>query len=832
MFRGGAHKHPAFIYLYRSSRKEDFSVINTNPSKAMKFRTKFVMTAVFSVLFVSVAANFFKISVLDNKTYQDMANNQHFASMAVSAHRGSIYDSKGVVFAKSATVYTVFVDPKQFNADVKSLQSRIDKRNLDKASGKYVPKFDEEGNELDVLPASAEEFVAKATEFISIKLEIAQSKFTSAINAEGQYRELKGKVEKATVDEINEFFDSMGFISIGYNEDTKRYYPQDDLAASVVGYTNGNVYYGIEASYNKYLSGVDGRTISAKDSHGNALPYKYSKTYDPQDGSDVYLTIDREIQYILEKYLKEMTEENYVKNRSCAILMNPKTGAILGMAQYPSFNLNDPRELNGDMLINKVYNEKNIYSPTEKEKEDAEAEAVERQLRNKCVSERYEPGSVFKIITAASTLEEKTIDTDTWSHYCRGVETFKDGQRELEIHCHKLPPGHGMRTFQEALTDSCNPAFMELGKLLGIEKFHSYFEAFGFAEETGIDLPAEAVGDIPPIEDTEGRKAMTHIDLAYSAFGQCETVTPIELITACSAAINGGYLLQPYVVDRVVDGDGNIVLKNERTVRRQVISEDTSTKMRQALRTVVEDNPSGNVDIKGYAIGGKSGTSERRSEPEVVRNLNDNSVTEGNSLEYGASYVCFTPADDPELILLVLADMPDNSPGAYYGSKCAVPCAEKILKEILPYLGMSPEYNEEELKNRDINVPLLTGASIDDAKKTLDEMGIRHVEIGNGIEVVEQSPQTGKAISKDGCVYLYTEKYTESEKMVKVPYLIGCSPEVANQSIYLYELNYTAKGVVSSQSGSYVKKQSYEAGTYVPKGTTIELEFETDTFTD
>jgi len=831
MFRGGAYKDPAFLYLYRSSRKEDFSVINTNPSKAMKFRTKFVMTAVFSVLFVAVAANFFKISVLDNKKYQDMANNQHFASMTISAHRGSIYDSKGVALAKSATVYTVFVDPKQFDEDVKRLQNRIDKRNLDKANGNYVPKFDEEGNEIDALPASADEFVAKATEFISIKLEIAQSKFTAALKADTQYKELKSKVEKSIVDDINEYFDDMGFVSIGYVEDTKRYYPQEDLAASVVGYTNGNIFYGVEASYNNYLSGVDGRTISAKDSHGNALPYKYSKTYDPKDGSDVYLTIDREIQYILEKNLKKMCDEHYVKNRACAILMNPKTGAVLGMAQYPSYDLNKPEEINTDMLYQKVYAEKAIFNPTKEDEEKYESEVLERQKRNKCVSERYEPGSVFKIITAAATLEEKTIDTETWSHYCSGVEVFKDGDKDFYIHCHETG-GHKVVSFQRALTDSCNPAFMALGKLLGAEKFHSYFEAFGFTEETGIDLPAEAVGDIPPLVKTDGREAMSHIDLAYSSFGQCETVTPIELITACSAAVNGGYLLQPYVVDRVVDGDGNIVMKNERTVRRQVISEDTSAKMREALETVVLDNQKGNVYIKGYAIGGKSGTSERRSEPEVVRNLNDNNITEGNGLEYGASYICFTPADDPELILLVLADMPDNSPGAYYGSGVAKPCAADMLDELLPYLGMSPEYNEEELKNLDINVPQLTGSSIDDAIRILDEKGIKHVEYGNGIEVVEQSPLTGRTMAKDGCIYLYTEKYTESEKMVQVPFIVGCSMEVANQSLSQAGLNYIAKGVLNVQDGAYVKKQSYAGGTMVPKGTVVELEFETETFTD
>lgn len=832
MFRGGAHENPAFIYLYKLITEGRYQVANTNPSKAMRFRSKFVMTAVFTVLFGAVAANFFKISVIDNSKYQEMANNQHFASMKVSAHRGSIYDAKGVALAKSATVYTVFVDPKQFSDDLKSLQKRIDKRNIEKANGEYVPSYDKEGNEIDALPTSAEAFVEEASIFLSVQLEITAKKVSDALEKDSQYVRLKDKVEKSVVDEIYSYFEKMGFISIGYEEDTKRYYPQQDLAASVVGYTNGVVSYGIEAYYDEYLSGIDGRTISAKDSNGNALPYKYSKTYDPKDGSDVYLTIDREIQYILEKHLKEMSDDHDVKNRSCAILMNPKTGAVLGMATYPSFDLNKPNELNGSMLLRKIFDEENIVNPTDKDIEDYTAEALERQWRNKCITERYEPGSVFKIITAAATLEEKTIDVNTWSHYCQGYETLKDGLNDFRIHCHNKYPGHGVESFQKALTDSCNPAFMELGKILGNDKFHSYFESFGFLEKTGIDLPAEAYGDIPPLEETDGRPGMTHIDLAYSSFGQCETVTPIELITACSAVINGGYLLKPYVVDKVVDGDGNVVLKNERTVRRQVVSEDTSAKMREALENVVLQNQKGNVYIKGYDIGGKSGTSERRSEKEVARSLDNNNDVEGMGLQYGASYICFAPANDPELILLVLADMPDKSGDQYYGSSSARPCAADILNELLPYLGMSPEYNEEELKNLDVKVPLLTGASIDDAIKTLDELGIRHEEKGNGIEVVEQSPQTGKAIAKDGCVYLYTEKLSESEKMVEVPYVINCSLELSNEILSQSGLNYVAKGVMNAQDGAYVKKQSYEGGTYVPMGTVIELEFETEAFTD
>lgn len=787
----------------------------------MRFRSKIVMTAAFSVLFAAVAGNFFKISVLDNKEYQNMANDQHFGSVSISAHRGSIYDSKGVAFAKSATVYKIFIDPKSFKEDLSSLEKLINKRTIEIANGTYTPVLDENGEDKNKLPASIDEFKAEAVNFLAGKLEITADEVLKAIEQDTQYIVLKEQVEKPIADEIDDFFNEWGFVSVRNEEDTKRYYPQKDLAASVIGFTNGNIAYGIEYSYDKYLSGVDGRTISAVDSNGNALPYRYSKTYEPKEGDDIYLTIDREIQYILEKNLQKMVEDHYVKNRACAILMDPKSGAVYGMATYPSFDLNEPFKVTDQTIFNKIFAEKNITDPTEKDFKDYTPEARERMWKNKCITETYEPGSVYKVITSSAAIEENVIDIEHDSFYCEGFKKFEG--HKANIDCWKTG-GHGMQTFQEALTNSCNPAFMDIGAKLGKEKFCYYFDAFGFREPTGVDLPAEVGGNNIQADD------MSPVDLAVSSFGQCETITPMEMITACCASINGGYLLKPYVVDKVVDSDGNIVLKNERTVRRQVISEDTSAKMRNALYNVVMGNGAGNVNIKGYAIGGKSGTSQRLSETsryEEIKEQEDASLQ-----EYGASYVCFTPADDPELILLVLADMPDKNGDLYYGSKCAVPTAREILTEVLPYLGKSPEYNEQELKNLDVKVPLLKGASIDDAIKTLEGMGVKYEKIGNGIEVVDQSPLTGKAIAKDGCVYLYTEKVDPADTMVMVPYLYGCTPSVANQVINDSGLNYTTKGASVERDGATVNSQSIQEGKLVPRGTTIELEFMVNEMSD
>lgn len=774
----------------------------------MRFRTKIVMTSVFFVLFAVVAGNFFKISVVENEKYQEMANDQHFGSITLSAHRGSIYDAKGNTLAKSASVYKVFLDPKQFRDDMDTLQKSIDKRNSEKAAGTYTPKYDKEGNELDVLPESLDAFRSETVTFLALKLGISEEKVKTAMEENTQYSVLQDQVEKPVADEVLDYFNNVGFISLNVEEDTKRYYPQNDLAASVIGFTvgDGSGAYGVEAYYDEYLSGHDGKTISAKDSNGNELPYRYSKTYAPQDGGDVYLTIDMNIQYYLEKHLQEMNKKFGVKNRSCAILMNAKTGAIYGMATAPTFDLNQPYEISDETIKAQL-----AALTDEDEKTQLTSEEREKQWKNKCITEIYEPGSVFKVVTSASAIEENLIDFKNDSFFCSGQVTLEGAY--YPIKCHNTN-GHGAQTFQEALTHSCNPAFMEIGARLGIDKFCYYFDAFGLAEKTGIDLPAESSGiGFQPDK-------MTNVDLAVSSFGQGETITPIEMITSYCATINGGYLLKPYVVDKVVDEDGNVILKNERTVKRQVVSEETSETMRTVLKNVVTDNGGGNVTIKGYSIGGKSGTSQRLSVTEKGQTANGKEE-DADEQEYGASYVCFTPAEDPEIILLVLADMPDKSI-AYYGSQVAVPTARDILTDVLPYLGISPEYSDDELENLDVKIPILEG-SIDEAKATLDGLGMTYEVIGSGIEVVAQSPVTGTSVAKGGCVYLYTEAGNTAE-YTTVPNLQYLSPETANETLTYNELNYVTRGASATRSDAIVNSQSIQPGTQVPKGTCIELE--------
>lgn len=805
-----------------TSRKEFCMANNKNlPSKSMKIRTKVVMTSAFFGLFSVVAVHLFKLSVIDNKLYQAKANDQHFGSITISAHRGSIYDAKGATLAKSASVYKVILNPSQFKEDMENLQKRIDKRAEDVKNGTYKSKIEittnADGVEIetivdDSLPTSALAFREEALEVLSSKLGISTDEVTKAMEATNQYIILQEKVEKPLADEVLELFNRYELTSLYVEKDTKRYYPQNQLAASVIGFNNsdGVGIYGLEASYNEYLSGTDGRTVSAKDSKGNELPYRYAKTFPAKDGNDVYLTIDQNIQRYLEESLEKMVNDFQIKNRGCAILMNAKSGAIYGMATYPSFDLNNPYDLTDPLDIAELEATKNDEEYTIKQ-----GIFREKQWRNKCISELYEPGSVFKVNTSAAAIEENLVDVNKDSFLCNGFVNMEG--HPYPIRCHERN-GHGVISYQTALTKSCNPAFMEIGKRLGIEKFLYYYDALGLREPTGIDLPAESAGFQKTIDD------MTHVDLAYSAFGQCETITPIEMITSYCAAINGGYLLKPYVVDKVVDADGNIVLKNERTVRRQVYSEETSAIMRNALYHVTTDNGSGNVTIKGYTIGGKSGTSERRSE------MNSNSATIAGreevdtDMEYGASYCCFTPADDPEIILLVLGDMPYNGDARYYGSTVAVPSAREILTQVLPYMGISPEYTDEELAELDVKVPLLEG-SVENAKATLEGLGMSEpIVVGEGSTVVAQSPTVGTPVAKDGTVYLYTES-SHTVDYTFVPDLSNCTPEYANSLISGAHLNYVARGASVHREGVVVNSQTPEAGEKVAWGSTVVLEF-------
>jgi len=726
------------------------------PTLSMKWCSLIVMAVVFA-LAIALVFNIFKISVVENEVYQERANTNQFNSITISANRGSIYSSDGSILAQSATVFKVFIDPKTFN------EKDADKKDI------------------------TVDFLAKTLDLEEKTIIDKMNKFTT------QYQVLKTKVEKPVVDELNEFLDENNISSISTEEDTKRYYPQNDLCASVIGFTNydGEGWYGIEAYYDDELSGVDGKVISATDGKQQEMPYRYSKLYEAQDGNSLVLSIDTTLQYYLEKNLEDMYNTYQLDNRATGIIMNANTGAILAMATCPSFDLNNPSEI----IDEKVLAELNAITD-EDERAQAEANARELQWKNKAITETYIPGSVFKVITSSAAFEEDVIQlNDTFN--CTGVVNVSG----TPIKCWNTS-GHGSQNFKEALTNSCNPAFIEIGRRLGAENFFNYFKAFGLTEKTGIDLPSET--------SSIYTSKFGPVELASSSFGQTNKLTPIEMITSYAAVINGGNLVTPYVVQKILDGDGNIISNTETTVKRQVISEETSATMRECLEYVVNTNGGSNAYIKGYKIGGKSGTSQKLDEYS-----NDN-------MRYVASYVCFAPADNPEIIMLIMADEPMT--GEYYGSVVAVPCARNILEEALPYLGYYPEYTDDELESLDVIVPEVEDTTLYNAKSTLEELSLNYQVVGNGDMVTSQVPASGNSIAKGGTVILYTEENPEQE-FITVPNLVGCSLTEANDILSSYGLNYVATGASAEREDATVYAQSYAEGEHVAVGTIIELTF-------
>lgn len=780
------------------------------PTIQMKMRTNWFLLAAILIFAAAIIVKLFKLSVLDNKFYQDKANADHFGAISISANRGAIYDTNGVILAQSATVYKVFMDPDLFRSEIAKKDEAV------KAQQKQVAKGE--------LPAgtvirTAEEVQNDVIEYLAEQLEIDVKKIEEAMNKDSQYQVLKTQVEKPAADNIIAFMDENDINSIQIEEDTKRYYPQDELAASVIGFTNadGDGQYGLEYQYDEYLSGIDGKVISAKDANGNEMPYRYSKTYEAQDGNSLYLTIDRTLQYSLEKNLEEIVSQFEIEDRACGIIMNAKTGAILAMATAPGFDLNNPSDVDDlqiaqtaqdmgflDIDKNEVIKKDNakawLDKLTEQQYTDAYVAAREQQWKNKAITELYIPGSVFKVVTSSAALEENAVKTsDTFD--CTGAVTVYEGTQP--IHCWKTS-GHGTQTFVEAITNSCNPAFIEIGRRLGADKFFDYFKAYGLTEKTGIDLPAESTSIY------QGLDGMGPVELASCSFGQTNKVTPIEMITAYAAVINGGNLVTPYVVSKIVDNDGNVILTNERTVKRQVISEETSKTMCEALEQVAVGN---GAYIKGYHVGGKSGTSEK---------LDEYAGTDEDPMRYVASYCCFAPADDPEIIMLIMADEPMS--GEYYGSKIAVPCSRKVMEEILPYLGYYPEYTDEEAKNMDVQVPFVEDKPVEEAKQALDAKGLTYQVVGEGDTVCGQMPISGSTVAQGGTVILYTQKnYTQEE--AEVPDLTGYSLSDANYLLTTAGLNMIAGGASTDSSSAVVMSQSVAAGSKVAKGTVIELTF-------
>lgn len=746
----------------------------------MRFRLLCMVFIVMLLVAGYVSYQMYRVAVKESGMYQEMANSQQFKTMTIAANRGSIYDSNGQVLAQSVTVYTVFVDPKTFM-----------ERDLDRENDIVAALSDN----LGVKSEEIREKLHKDNQYQIIAKDVSKTTVQAIMDTLNKSSEEKSEMKKQGL-EIKK-----DVTSVGATPTAKRYYPHNDLAASVIGHLHYDGYgiYGLESYYDDYLTGVDGKIITAVDAHQQEVPYKYKQSYDAQDGDSIYTNLDTTIQYYTEKALKQAVEDNNAKNRGCAIVMECKTGKILAMATENGYDLNAPAEIYDEKDKNNLMNI--LAGQGEEAYEKERATVWNKQWRNKAISELYFPGSVFKVVTGSAALEEHAISLED-TYYCKGY--MQVGPET--IHCWTTHGGHGTQNFVQAMTNSCNPAFMTIGQTLGAKAFSDYFKAFGLTEKTGIDLPAETDSIYVPYS------RMSVVDLSVSAFGQANKITPLQMITAYAAVVNGGYLVTPYIVNKIVDADGNIVKEFEPTIKRQVISEETSAIMRDVLHQVVTVNSGSNVCIEGYSLGGKSGTSQK---------LDENPAGD----TYVSSYCAFYPYDDPEIIMLVMVDEPRN--GKYYGSAVAAPAVSQALTEILPYMGYYAEYSEEDISNLDVTIPSVVGSDVSSAQATLEALELKTKTVGNGDTVVRQVPSAGDAMPKGCTAVLYTEDGIEPE-YVYVPDITGKTLDGANKAIANAGLNLKPLGGAAKKADARCSGVSNYKDQYVEVGTIIEAYFIVD----
>lgn len=724
--------------------------------------------------FGAVVISLFRWQIVRGEEMSIAALDQSLRSTTLSAMRGTIYDATGKVLAQSASVWTVVLEPASF-AD-----------------------YDD--------PEGTRQKVASGLAAI---LDMDEEEVYEKTQGSSYFVYLKRRVETSVRDEINEFLEAEGISSgVRLIEDYKRYYPYGTVASTVLGFTgtDGQGLEGLELQYDTQLRGTAGRLISSRNALGTDMPFEYEQYVEAQDGNNLVLTIDETVQSILEKYLAEGVDQFNVKNGAVAIMMDVNTGAILGLATTPTYDPNDPFTIYDEDL------QAQIDALSGEEQDQAFNEAQLKQWRNKAVSDTYYPGSVFKMCTYAMGLEEGVV-TEQTTYTCTG-SVLVDGWDD-PIHCWRHS-GHGLETFRDGLCNSCNPYTIYIGQLLGGETFTKYREAFGFTESTGIDLPGEAV----TLYHSAIELINTPSNLAVESFGQNFSITPLHMITAAAAIANGGYLVTPHVVDRVVDQDGNIVQTADTSYRRQVISEETSAAITDILQQNVESGSATGGYVAGYRICGKTGTSEK------VDKWNEDRTQD---MEYIASYCGFAPAEDPQYALLVFFDEPDDDTNGGYngGNAVAGPYFAKMMEEILPYLGVEAQYNEEEYANLDTVAPTVTGLTLEEAYAKLDEAGLTYSVIGDesdsSITVTAQVPEAGGAVPKDGQVVLYTNGYDEASTYVTVPSFLGY--DVTNAS-YLASINGLQISVSgSSSSTATVTAQSVAEGEQVQQGTVITLTF-------
>lgn len=730
------------------------------PAQRLRQRTAILILLILVLGFGAAVLRLTYLTTIQSSELQESAVDLQLADTTVSAKRGTIYDANGNVLAESASVWQVVMSPVNFKNDKQR-----------QAAAKGLSEiFDLEYN--DVLDDTKQQ-----SHYVVVKRRIESDEREKVLEL---------------IDTLKKDYSCSGVIQL--LDDYKRYYPKNSLASSVIGFTGSDDQglEGIEYEYDSYLSGTPGRIITAQNARGTDMPFRYEQNVESEDGNNVYLTIDETIQSICEKYMQKGVEDNNVLNKGVCIAMDVNTGAILAMVTIDGYDLNNPYELSAK-------DKKKIKSTAKSKQAEAESAALSNMWRNKAVADTYMPGSVFKMCVASAALEENLVNEKT-SFTCTGSISV-EGET---IHCSNIA-GHGTQNFVEAISNSCNPAFIQIGQMLGAGKFRQYYQGFGFSDKTGIDLPGEA-------EDSfwkEGK--MGGVDLAVASFGQNFTITPIQMITACAAVSNGGYVVQPHVVSKITDSKGNVIKTVDKKVKRQVISDDTSKKMNEYLEYNTERQGAAAGYISGYKVAGKTGTTEKRGVTKVESSFSE---------DYISSFCGYAPADDPQIAMLVFFDTPDGD--AYYGSQVSSPVFINIMSEVLPYLDVKTSYTDEELGYVDASAGDYTGVSVDEAKTAVEADGFTATVKGNGSTVISQIPTVSSGLQKGGSIVLYTDSDSQSET-VSVPSLIGLSPDEVNDVASAYGLNVSFSGATTSSGTS--SSQNVEAGTSVSPGTVITVSF-------
>lgn len=811
----------------RPRRKSDAA---RRANQVIRGRTMLIMlllgVASFTVLFWKL----YDLQINRHDELKAEAVGQQTDSMVISASRGTIYDKNGEIMAISYSTETVLLDPGGVQDFVESQEQKIQDA-AEEAAEKGAPYTAPEVLDQAYIARGLSRILDVEEETILEHLE----------NTANRYWEVKKKVDQDVADEVRRFIngeiDDEGnqlttvdedgntvLISTGgrptrlqgisLTPDTKRLYPFGSLAGNVIGFVNANNMgaYGLEASYDDVLSGSTGLTITPTNVNGTPLLFSGGEQmFDAENGSSLVLTLDTNVQYALEKGLESMLDKYDAANGGTGIVMDVNTGGIVAMASYPNYDPGDfstiyteglQAEL--DAALAEIQQNRSTYETEEAYNQalaNARATIQFKQWRNKCYQDTYEPGSTFKPITLATALEEGVVNMNT-TFTCTG-SIHVEGWGKA-INCSKRA-GHGTQTLKVATGNSCNPALVTMGLKIGTEAYYRYLKSFGLMETTGIDLPAEAEG-IFANEDSFNSNV---VSLAAYSFGQTFNVTPLELIRAQAATINGGYLYTPYLVEQVLDDEGNILSQHETTAVRQVISEETSAKVRECLEWVVSDGGGRNGQVTGYRIGGKTGTADKTGTKDVV-----------------VSFMCFAPADDPQYIMLLTMDTPSRTTGtAVFGGTMVAPVASQIMSEILPLLGVEPDYTAEELVGADTTVPNVVGQTREAAEDRLADLGFTFRTVGDGDTVTDQTPAGGAIVPGNASIILYLGQ-EKPDTPCTVPNVVGKSASEANKAITNAGLIMKVTGTTTASSGNvYAITQSLPAGTEVAAGTVVTVQF-------